>query len=216
MAKLKLCILISGRGSNLKSLIDACKAKDFPAEIALVISNDTEAYGLKRAEESRVPNYVISHKEFSTRDHFDDTMAEKIKKYNVDLICLAGFMRILGDKFIDQWKNKIINIHPSLLPSFKGMNVHQRVIDSGVKFSGCTFHFVRCKMDSGPILLQAIVPVLPGDDAKTLAARILKQEHRVYPKAIKMIASGRVKITNEKVIIDGAYSTEECFINPLL
>ena len=216
MAKLKLCILISGRGSNLKSLIDACKEKDFPAEIALVISNDTEAYGLKRAEEARVPNYVISHKEFSTRDHFDDTVAEKIKNYNVDLICLAGFMRILGDKFIDQWKNKIINIHPSLLPSFKGMNIHQRVIDSGVKFSGCTVHFVRCEMDTGPILLQAIVPVLPGDDAKTLAARILKQEHRVYPKAIKMIASGRVKITNEKVIIDGAYSTEECLVNPLL
>ena len=216
MAKLKLCILISGRGSNLKSLIDACKAEDFPAEIALVISNDTEAYGLKRAEEAKVPSYVISHKEFSTRDHFDDTMAKKIKKYNVDLICLAGFMRILGDKLIDQWKNKIINIHPSLLPSFKGMNIHQRVIDSGVKFSGCTVHFVRCEMDSGPILLQAIVPVLPGDDAKTLAARILKQEHRVYPKAIKMIASGRVKITNEKVIIDGAYSTEESLVNPLL
>ena len=216
MAKLKLCILISGRGSNLKSLIDACKAEDFPAEIALVISNDTEAYGLIRAEEARVPNYVISHKEFSTRDHFDDTMAKKIKKYNVDLICLAGFMRILGDKLIDQWKNKIINIHPSLLPSFKGMNIHQRVIDSGVKFSGCTVHFVRCEMDSGPILLQAIVPVLPGDDAKTLAARILKQEHKVYPKAIKMIASGRVKIKNEKVIIDGAYSTEKSLVNPLL
>jgi phosphoribosylglycinamide formyltransferase-1 len=214
MAKLKLCVLISGRGSNLQSLIDACAKDDYPAQIALVISNIGGAHGLERAKAAGILTSVVSHKDFSSRDNFSDSMTEAIMPFDVDLICLAGFMRILSDKFVDHWQDRLINIHPSLLPSFKGLDVQQRTIDSGVRFSGCTVHFVRRDMDTGPIIVQAAVPVLDHDDENTLAARILKQEHKIYPLAVKLIAQGRTTIKNERVLINGGIAPDGVPINP--
>jgi phosphoribosylglycinamide formyltransferase-1 len=214
MAKLKLCVLISGRGSNLQSLIDACAKDDYPAQIALVISNIGGAHGLERAKAAGILTSVVSHKDFSSRDSFSDSMTEAIMPFDVDLICLAGFMRILSDKFVDHWQDRLINIHPSLLPSFKGLDVQQRAIDSGVRFSGCTVHFVRRDMDTGPIIVQAAVPVLDHDDENTLAARILKQEHKIYPLAVKLIAQGRTTIKNERVLIDSGIAPDGVPINP--
>lgn len=203
MARLKLCVLISGRGSNLQSLIDACAEEDYPAEIALVVSNIDGVQGLERAQKAGIPTTVVSHKDFKSRKSFDATVSETITRFDVDLLCLAGFMRILSDGFVDHWKDRLINIHPSLLPDFKGLDVQQRAIDAGVDKSGCTVHYVRPDMDSGPIIVQAEVPVLDGDTASELAARILVKEHIIYPTAVKLIAEGRIEIKNEQVLIDG-------------
>jgi phosphoribosylglycinamide formyltransferase-1 len=214
MAKLKICVFISGRGSNLQSLIDACAGDDYPAQIALVVSNIDDVQGLERAKAAGIQTSVVNHKDFSSRDSFDASLTEAIMPFDVDLICLAGFMRILSDKFVDHWQDRMINIHPSLLPSFKGLDVQQQAIDAGVRFSGCTVHFVRRDMDTGPIIVQAAVPVLGYDDANTLAARILKQEHKIYPIAVKLIAQGRTTIKNELVLIDGAIAPDGVPINP--
>jgi len=157
---------------------------------------------------------VVSHEGFNSNDSFDTIINKVIKPFDVDLICLAGFMRILSDKFVDYWRDRMINIHPSLLPSFKGLDVQQRAIDTGVRFSGCTVHFVRRDMDTGPIIVQAAVPVLGNDDANTLAGRILKQEHKIYPLAVKLIAQGRITIKNERVLIDGAITPGGIPVNP--
>lgn len=214
MAKLKLCVFISGWGSNLQSLIDACAEDGYPAQIALVISNIDGVQGLERAKTAGIQTTVISRKDFNSHASFDASMTEAIMPYDVDLICLAGYMRILSDKFVDHWQDRMINIHPSLLPSFKGLDVQQRAIDAGVRFSGCTVHFVRRDMDTGPIIVQAAVPVLGNDDAGTLAARILEQEHKIYPLAVKLIAQGRTTIKNERVLIDGAFAPGGVPINP--
>ncbi|MEE9317872.1 MAG: phosphoribosylglycinamide formyltransferase [Rhodospirillales bacterium] len=201
---LKIAVLISGRGSNLQALIDAAAEPGWPAGIVLVISNEAEAQGLKRAEKAGIPATVINHRDFDGREPFDQAMTEAIKATGAELVCLAGFMRLLSDSFVDHWRDRLINIHPSLLPAFKGLDVHQRVIDAGEEASGCTVHFVRPEMDTGPIIAQARVPVHPGDDADTLAARILEQEHEIYPRAVRLIAEGRVTVEGEKAVIQEA------------
>ena len=204
---MKIAVLISGRGSNLQALIDAANQPGWPAEIVLVISNVAGAQGLERAKAAGIPTTVINHKDFEDRETFDASMTEAIEKSaagnGAELVCLAGFMRLLSTHFIDHWRDRLINIHPSLLPAFKGLEVHQRVLDAGEEFSGCTVHFVRPEMDTGPILLQTKVPVQPGDAADTLAARVLEQEHVIYPEAVRLIAEGRVNVDGELAPIDG-------------
>ncbi len=214
MAKLKVGVLISGRGSNLQALIDACAADSFPAEIALVISNVADAAGLKRTEDKGVATTVIDHKAYDDRESFDDAMHEALVAAGVQLVCLAGFMRLLSDGFVSRWRDRLINIHPSLLPAFRGLNVHDRVLEYGARFSGCTVHFVRAAMDDGPIIAQAVVPVLQNDDAESLAARILSHEHRIYPMVVGMIAQSRVRVTDDKVTISGARAPMGAMINP--
>jgi phosphoribosylglycinamide formyltransferase-1 len=214
LAKLKVGVLISGRGSNLQALIDACAADSIPAEIALVISNVADAAGLERAEAKDVATTVIDHKAYDDRETFDGAMHEALIAAGVQLVCLAGFMRLLTDGFVSRWRDRLINIHPSLLPAFRGLNVHDRVLEYGVRFSGCTVHFVRAAMDDGPIIAQAVVPVLPNDDAESLAARILSHEHRIYPLAVAMIAQSRVRVTGDKVTITGARAPMGAMINP--
>lgn len=203
MAKLKVAVLISGRGSNLKALLDACDTPNFPAEIVHVISNKQTAKGLKYAEEYGVPYEVVSHKDFDNRNDFDMTMHEHIKKSGAEFICLAGFMRVLSHKFTELWQDKIINIHPSLLPSFKGVDTHRQALDAGVKYHGCTVHFVVPDVDSGPIIVQEVFPVLDDDTEETLAARCLEKEHIAYRRALRTIAEKKFKIEGNKVITWG-------------
>lgn len=203
MATLKLCVLISGRGSNLQSLIDACRDKAFPAEISLTLSNVDGVQGLERAKRAGIPTTVLSHNDFKTRETFDSSLTETIERFDVDLICLAGFMRILSDGFVNHWFDRMINIHPSLLPDYKGLNVHERVIKAGEDFSGCTVHYVRPDMDTGPIIKQAKVALEIGDDASSLAVRVLEQEHIIYPEVVRLIAEDRIRIEKECVVIDG-------------
>lgn len=185
--KLKLAILISGGGSNLQSIIDNCKKDDFPAEILLVISNKADAYGLKRAEEAGIENITINHKDFSSRDDFDKALHDAIIKSGANFVCLAGFMRLLTPEFAKKWDGRMINIHPSLLPDFKGANAHRDVIKAGVNKSGCTVHYVIPEMDAGPIILQKEVDVFPDDTEESLAKRVLEVEHICYPEAIRKI-----------------------------
>ncbi|PCH83691.1 MAG: phosphoribosylglycinamide formyltransferase [Rhodospirillaceae bacterium] len=204
---MKIAVLISGRGSNLQALIDAANQPGWPAEIVLVISNVAGAQGLERAKAAGIPTTVINHKDFEDRETFDASMTEAIEKSaagnGAELVCLAGFMRILSTHFIDHWRDRLINIHPSRLPDYKGLNVHQRVLDAGERITGCTVHFVRQEMDTGPIVIQASVPVHDSDDAGTLAARVLEQEHQIYPQAVRLIAQGRVTVDGEQAMIDG-------------
>lgn len=204
MSKKRVAVLISGRGSNLQSLLDAAAAPDYPAEVVLVLSNRPNAPGLERARSTNVPTNVIDHRTFGTgetaRTDFDSALSTAIEEANVDFVCLAGFMRILTDAFVERWRGKLINIHPSLLPSFKGLDVHQRMIASGVKIAGCTVHFVTEEMDGGPIIGQSAVPVLPGDDAETLAARILAEEHRLYPACLRLLANGDAEVNQQGVV----------------
>jgi phosphoribosylglycinamide formyltransferase-1 len=214
MEKLKIAVLISGRGSNLQALIDACREPDYPAEIGLALSNVEGAAGLERARRADVPTSVIDHKGFEDRKGFEEALLGELNRAGVGLVCLAGFMRLLGDHLLRPWHNRVINIHPSLLPSFKGMHVHEQVIESGARLSGCTVHFVRPAMDDGPIIIQAAVPVHPGDGPESLAARVLEQEHRIYPMAVRYIALGRLRIVAERVIIDGALGEDAALCNP--
>ena len=200
---MKVAVLIPGRGSNLQALIDAQAVPGWPAGIGLVISNVAGAQGLARAEKAGIPATVIDHRDFDGREAFDAAMTAAIEASGVEFVCLAGFMRILSEDFIARWRDRMINIHPSLLPAFKGLDVHQRVLDAGGNKSGCTVHFVRLEMDTGPIILQARVPVQQDDDADTLAARVLEQEHIIYPRALRLIAEGRVTVEGERALIDG-------------
>ena len=186
--RLKIGVLISGNGTNLQSLIDAAQQVNFPAEIALVISNVPNAFGLTRASEANIPVEVIDHNIFEHREAFDEALDTALKKADCKVICLAGFMRVLSAQFVDSWPMKIINIHPSLLPSFKGVNAQKQAIEAGVKISGCTIHFVTSQLDSGPIIAQVAIPVLNNDTPKSLSARILEHENKVYPIALKTVA----------------------------
>ena len=199
--KLKVGVLASGRGSNLTALIEAAADPAYPAEIALVIVNIRGAAALARAEAAGIPAKVIEHRAFDTRAGFDAALDAALRVAKVELVCLAGFMRLLTPKFVEAWRDRIINIHPSLLPAFPGLDTHARVLAAGVKITGCTVHFVRHETDSGPILAQAAVPVLPGDTADTLAARVLEAEHRIYPLALKLVAEGRVRVVEERAEI---------------
>jgi len=214
MARLKLGVLISGRGSNLLALIEACKASDYPAEIVLVVSNKADAKGLEHADAAGIATTVVEHGGYPDRETFDKAVHEKLADAGVELVCLAGFMRLLSSWFVETWSDRVVNIHPSLLPAFKGIDAHAQTIATGVKLSGCTVHIVRPEMDAGPILVQAAVPVLPGDDEDTLAARILTVEHRCYPLAVRLIAEGRVKIDGERTVIDTDGMADSSLINP--
>jgi len=203
MAKLRVGILISGRGSNMAALIAAAKAPDYPAEIACVVSNVATAPGLKLAQDAGVPTATISHKGFPDRESFDRAVSAELEKHGVGLVALAGFMRIQSPWFPERWQGRMLNIHPSLLPAFPGLHVQQAAIDAGVRISGCTVHFVTADLDAGPIIAQAAVPVLAGDDADTLAARILRQEHRLYPEVVRWFAEGRIALSDGRVSVKG-------------
>jgi len=190
VARLKVGVLISGRGSNLQALLDACADPAFPAEIALVISNVPGAHGLDRAEKAGVPTLTIDHKDFPDRASFDARMDQSLRAAGIELVCLAGFMRLLSDGFVEGWRGRMINIHPSLLPSFKGLRTHAQALAAGVKLHGCTVHYVTPSLDDGPIIAQGAVPVLEGDSEESLAERVLAVEHRIYPLALRMIAEG--------------------------
>ncbi len=191
--KLKLAIFISGRGSNMKALVEACNAPDFPAEISLVLSNRPDAAGLDYAKEAGLKTAIVDNKNYKGRAAFEDALLDTLKDYDIDLICLAGFMRILTPHFIAPWKGKIINIHPSLLPDYKGLNTHERVLADGKNETGCTVHHVVPDMDAGPIIVQKRVPVLEGDTPEALAARVLEQEHIAYPEAVTLLAEKNIK-----------------------
>jgi phosphoribosylglycinamide formyltransferase-1 len=204
MPKKRVTILISGRGSNMVALIEAARDRDFPAEIALVVSNEPTAQGLERARDAGIATAVVDHRAFGKdRRAFEHALQAAIGPHRVDLVCLAGFMRLLTPWFIGQWEAKLINIHPALLPSFKGLDTHARAIAAGAKQHGATVHFVVPEMDSGPIIVQEAVPVLPDDTEAALAARVLAVEHRIYPLALRLIAEGRVRIENNRCLVDG-------------
>lgn len=214
MDKLKLGVLISGRGSNLQALIDACADADYPAEIVLVISNRPDAMGLKRAHATNIPTLIIEHTDYDDRESFDRAIDTALKSAGAQLICLAGFMRLLSGWFVDQWPDQIVNVHPSLLPAFKGTDSHAQALASGVKVSGCSVHFVRTEMDAGPIIMQAAVPVLPGDTEDLLAARILTAEHQCYPHAVRLIAQGQVTVDGQRAIVGKNSETVTLLFNP--
>lgn len=201
MAKLKVGILISGRGSNMAALIRATQAADYPAEIACVISNREDAGGLEVARKAGLPTVVISHRGYPDRETFDRDVSATLEKHGVGLVALAGFMRIQSPWFPGHWAGRQINIHPSLLPAFPGLHVQRQALDAGVRLSGCTVHFVTPELDSGPIIAQAAVPVLAGDTEETLSARILRQEHRLYPLVVRWFAEGRIVVTGGRVTV---------------
>lgn len=213
MARMKIAVLVSGRGSNMQAILGAADNPAYPAEVALVVSNVIDAPALSFAANAGVKAVAIPHGDYPDRESFDKRITDEIVAAGCDLVVLAGFMRLLSAEFCEFWRDKLINIHPSLLPAFKGLDVHARMIEAGVRFGGCTVHFVRPEMDTGPIIVQAAVPIHPGDSPDDLAARILVQEHQAYPLAVKWIAEGRVRITGERVIIDGAVGGEDSLIN---
>jgi phosphoribosylglycinamide formyltransferase 1 len=215
--RLKLAVLISGRGSNLQALIDASLEHEFPAEIVRVISNIPGAGGLDRAAAVGIPTAVVPHKDYPDRESFEAALDQEIRSAGTELIALAGFMRLLTEGFVDTWRDLLINIHPSLLPSFKGLHTHERALEAGVRYTGCTVHYVRPAMDEGPIIVQSAIPVLSGDDADTLATRVLAQEHAIYPLAVRLIAEGRVRVEGERAVIDGEnVQAPGATINPLV
>lgn len=217
MAKMKVAILISGRGSNLQALIDhfGPAVANSPIEIVLVLSNRPDAFGLTRAERAGIPTKLVDHKAFPDRASFDAAMDAEIRAAGAELVVLAGFLRLLTDGFIAGWHNKLVNIHPALLPAFKGLHTHARALEAGVRFHGCTVHFVRPAMDEGPIIGQAVVPVRPDDDENSLGLRVLGAEHRLFPAALHLIAEGKVHVQGEKAVIYDAAFAGGMLLNPL-
>lgn len=196
----RVAVLISGRGSNMASLIEAASAPGFPAKIALVLSNRPDAAGLERAQAAGIATLVIDHKSHPTRESFEQAMDEALNEHGIEFICLAGFMRVLTDWFVERWAGRMINIHPSLLPLFRGTHTHKRALEEGVLVHGCTVHFVVPELDAGPIIAQAAVPVLPGDTEESLAARVIVQEHLLYPQALRMISDGSARLDGGRVV----------------
>ena len=195
----KLAVLVSGRGSNLQAIIDSIDREELDAHLSIVISNTKNAMALKRAEKHGIKTIFIDPSTYLNSKEYDKALVLKLKEFSIDLICLAGYMRILGEEVIQTFEKKIINIHPSLLPAFPGLNAQKQAINHGVKFSGCTVHFVDSGVDSGPIILQTVVPVYDNDDEKSLSKRILEQEHYLYPKAIKMIQEKKIRLNGRTV-----------------
>ncbi|GAA0581710.1 phosphoribosylglycinamide formyltransferase [Caenispirillum bisanense] len=214
-SRLKVGVLVSGRGSNLQALLDACGDPSHPAEIVTVISNVPGAYALERAAKAGVPTQTIDHKGFSGREPFEAALTAALESAGVQLVCLAGFMRLLTPGFVTHWHDRMINIHPSLLPSFKGLHTHERALAAGVRFHGCTVHYVRADMDAGPIIVQAAVPVLADDDADALGARVLEAEHRIYPLALRLVAEGKAVVDGERVLLRDAGGPDHSLVNPL-
>jgi phosphoribosylglycinamide formyltransferase 1 len=203
-----ISVLISGSGTNLQAIIDAIEAKRLDAEIKLVLSNKSEALGLSRARNHAIPTEVLDHRQFPSRESYDQAIVDLLRARGVELVALAGFMRLLSPVLIKAYSNRIMNIHPALLPSFPGLQVQKKAVEHGVRFSGCTVHFVNEECDEGPIIIQAVVPVFSEDTAETLAARILKEEHRIYPRAIQLYAEGRLQIEGRRVIVTGSAKNE--------
>jgi phosphoribosylglycinamide formyltransferase 1 len=199
--KTRVAILISGRGSNMAALIEAAQAPDFPAEIVLVLSNRPEAAGLARAAASGIPTQAIDHRAFPDRAGFDAALDAALRAASVDLVCLAGFMRILTTDFVAAWAGRMLNIHPSLLPLFKGTHTHRQALEAGVRLHGCTVHFVVPELDAGPIVAQAAIPVRQDDDPDSLADRVIVQERRLYPAVLALVAGGRARLEGERVVI---------------
>lgn len=214
MTKKRVAILVSGRGSNMAALIDAAAEPGFPAEIVAVISNRPGAGALAIAERAGVATVVVDHKAFSSREAFDAALDAELKRVSPDVVCFAGFMRLLTPGFIVAWEGRMLNIHPALLPSFKGLDTHARALAAGVRLHGCTVHLVTAEMDAGPIIAQAAVPVLDGDDEDALAARVLKAEHRLYPRALAMWARGEAKLDGGRVRVDGCDAAPEALVWP--
>jgi len=211
----RVVVLISGSGTNLQAIIDACNVADYPAKIVGVLSNKPDAYGLVRAQNANIDTSVISHKDFTSREQYDQALIKEIDLYNADCIVLAGFMRILTPKFVQHFNGKLLNIHPSLLPKYQGLHTHQRAIDAGDKEHGVSVHFVTEELDGGPVILQAKVPVFDGDKAEDLAQRVHQQEHRIYPLVVKWFCAKRVSMQNDNALMDGkllpasGYASEE-------
>lgn len=209
-----VAILISGRGSNMLSLAKAAAAPDYPARICLVASDSPDAAGLGKAAELGLATACIDRSEFENRAGFEAGLDQRIRESGAELICLAGFMRLLSPSFVNRWHNRILNIHPSLLPAFKGLDTHQRALDAGVRLAGCTVHIVRPAMDDGPIIVQGAVGVMPGDTAESLADRVLAIEHRLYPAALAQMAAGMISFEGDRCVIADSPWNKDSFANP--
>jgi phosphoribosylglycinamide formyltransferase-1 len=205
----RVAVLISGRGSNMTSLIAAAEARDYPAEIALVLSNRPDAEGLTIARGRGVSTVAIDHKQFRTREHFEEALHSVLEAHRIEIVCLAGFMRLLTTAFVETWRDRMINIHPALLPSYKGLHTHERALADGVKIHGCTVHFVVPDMDSGPIIVQSAIAVRHDDTVETLSARVLAQEHVIYPRALRMVAAGEARVEAGRVVCGDANETDQ-------
>jgi phosphoribosylglycinamide formyltransferase 1 len=215
--KVSIGVLISGGGTNLQALIDAIEAGKLDAKIEVVLSNKADAQGLARARRHGIPTETLDHKNFASREAYDEAVVGLLRGRGVELVVLAGFMRLLSPVFIKAYSNRIMNIHPALLPAFPGLKVQEKAVEHGVRFSGCTVHFVNEECDEGPIIIQAVVPVYPDDTGEALAARILKQEHRIYPRAIQLYAEGRLKVVGRKVMVEHlAKDDTEALVQPPL
>ena len=212
---LRLGVLASGRGSNLQAIIDAIEAGRLPAEVAVVLSDKEDAYALERARKHGIAEEFVEPKGHRRREDYDLALLDRLQAHDVDLVLLAGYMRVVGLALVEGYENRMMNIHPSLLPSFPGLHVQKKAIEHGARFSGCTVHFVNGGVDTGPIIIQAVVPVLPDDDEDALAARILVQEHKIYPEAVRLFAEGRIKVNGRKVTIKAHGPQPDAFIiNP--
>ena len=214
MAKARVVVLISGRGSNLSAILEAAAAPDYPAAVVAVIANKADAPGLQLAAAAGVATEIVPSQGVTDRTVYDQSLQGAIDRYVPDLIVLAGFMRILTADFVNHYAGRMINIHPSLLPSFTGLHTHQRALDAGVHLHGCTVHFVTAELDHGPMIAQAAIPVWPDDTVASLAARVLTEEHRVYPAAVRWFAEGRLKVVGQRVLLDGALANDVGLIAP--
>jgi phosphoribosylglycinamide formyltransferase-1 len=214
MVKARVVVLISGRGSNLSAILEAAAAPDYPAAVVAVIANKADAPGLQLAAAAGVATEIVPSQGVTDRTVYDQSLRDAIDRYAPDLIVLAGFMRILTADLVNHYAGRMINIHPSLLPSFTGLHTHQRALDAGVHLHGCTVHFVTAELDHGPMIAQAAIPVLPDDTAVSLAARVLVEEHRVYPAAVRWFAEGRLKVVGQRVLLDGALANNVGLIAP--
>jgi phosphoribosylglycinamide formyltransferase-1 len=215
MKKTRVAVLISGRGSNMMALIKAAKKPSYPAEIALVLSNRRDAVGLSHAQAAGITTAIIDHAAYGRdRECFERAMQEVLDQYGIELVCLAGFMRLLTSWFVTRWEGRMLNIHPALLPAFRGLDTHQRALSAGVKIHGASVHFVAAEVDRGPIVAQGAVAVRDDDDAETLAARVLEVEHRIYPMALGLVAAGRVRVVGGRCVIDGGASTQHVLVVP--
>ncbi len=216
MSRARLGILISGRGSNMAALVAAAANPDYPAEAALVLANRDDAAGLQHAAAQGVSTAVVASKPFGKdREAFERALDARLRQSGVDLVCLAGFMRLLTPWFVGQWRDRLINIHPSILPAFKGLDTHARALADGVRWHGCTVHYVRAEMDAGPIIAQAVVPVHPDDTEQELANRVLAAEHRIYPMAVRLVAEGRAPVIAERVLLHPSVTAQPTtLLNP--
>lgn len=213
-SRTRVAVLVSGRGSNLKALIEAVRRPDAHYAVSLVIANRPAAGGLDIAEAAGIPNLVIDHKAFDGLEAFERALDQALAAADIRLVCLAGFMRVLTPWFVERWRDRLLNIHPSLLPAFKGLDTHERALKAGVRVHGCTVHLARAELDDGPIIVQGVVPVLEGDSEDSLAARVLEVEHRAYPLALDLLASGRARLVDERMVIDGAMAPTVSWTNP--